>query len=387
MKKQLLLILAIFLTGCIRLDDIQTGYQSNPISQQTETKKIDYEAIQESGYAYYFDQLTEEQKYIYSDLHDVEVNRLSELNFDEPVSKNDYFTAFTAYRYDNPQAYWMMHYQYYTDSFGDVVSKVEFQIPNNLEEELTQVNQIADSVVASAATLPSEYEKAKYFYEWIINQTVYQNNDRDQDFTSVFLLQASVCEGYAKAFQYLCKKAGIDCSYVRGNTTNGLHAWNFIKLNVQYYWVDATWGDPIFEDSNEQSLNYYYFFVPDEVLYHSHLTIDGNVMVNMEESIPAFTFPKCTDNSLSYYVQNGLYYTTYDYASIHELVLTKLAQDSTAYIEFQFSTEDAYQQALYDLFTQQYPQIQSILNEIYYYGYQYVYYYNDDVYTIGLQME
>ena len=45
---------------------------------------------------------------------------------------------------------------------------------------------------------------------------------------------------------------GIECTLVIGKGTNSSgksenHAWNYVKLDGNYYAVDATWDDPIVE--------------------------------------------------------------------------------------------------------------------------------------------
>lgn len=53
-----------------------------------------------------------------------------------------------------------------------------------------------------------------------------------------------VCEGYAKAFQYLCEIAGIECYTVSGTmsggTGEGAHMWNLVRLGGKSYLVDVT---------------------------------------------------------------------------------------------------------------------------------------------------
>ena len=65
-----------------------------------------------------------------------------------------------------------------------------------------------------------------------------------------------VCEGYANAFQYLLKRAGIMSvqitgiggSVVNGVSDEGLHAWNAVLLDGEWYEVDCTWDDPDFDE-------------------------------------------------------------------------------------------------------------------------------------------
>ena len=53
-----------------------------------------------------------------------------------------------------------------------------------------------------------------------------------------------VCEGYAKAFQYLCDIGGVECYTVTGVMTGGTgaggHMWNIVVLGGESYLVDIT---------------------------------------------------------------------------------------------------------------------------------------------------
>lgn len=56
-----------------------------------------------------------------------------------------------------------------------------------------------------------------------------------------------VCEGYAKAFQYLCDLSGLTCYTVTGmmdgGTGEGPHMWNIVTLGDKNYLVDVTNSD------------------------------------------------------------------------------------------------------------------------------------------------
>lgn len=49
-----------------------------------------------------------------------------------------------------------------------------------------------------------------------------------------------VCEGYAKALYYLCKKGGVDCRCVTGTMDGGVHMWNIAVVDGKSYMVDVT---------------------------------------------------------------------------------------------------------------------------------------------------
>ena len=263
----------------------------------------------------------------------------------KPVNLEDLSPALYAFMYDFPESYWMWNYRYRIGNNGKV-TELEFIVPEDLDSKWAQVDAIANNVVAAVAN-ESDYNKLKYFYDWIINWTEYQENECDQDYTSVFLLKKSICAGYARAFQYLCKKAGLKCTTVRGQT-NEPHAWNLVKLNGQYYWIDVTWGDPV-NDDGSQTLVYYYFMVTDELLFRTHISLNGQVPVGSYDKIDVFKFPQCTDNSLSYYVQNGAYFPTYDYYAIRNYVLQKLYENPYQEISFQIGDQASFQYAVEEL--------------------------------------
>lgn len=56
-----------------------------------------------------------------------------------------------------------------------------------------------------------------------------------------------VCEGYSKAFQYLCDLSDITCYTVtgmmNGGTGEGPHMWNIVANNGKYYMADITNSD------------------------------------------------------------------------------------------------------------------------------------------------
>ncbi|MCM1579491.1 MAG: hypothetical protein NC078_11900 [Ruminococcus sp.] len=57
-----------------------------------------------------------------------------------------------------------------------------------------------------------------------------------------------VCEGYAKAFYYLCKKGGVECFIITGTMDGGDHMWNIVVLDGKSYIVDLTNTDGFRDD-------------------------------------------------------------------------------------------------------------------------------------------
>lgn len=99
----------------------------------------------------------------------------------------------------------------------------------------------------------SDLEKAVALHDYLTVNCEYDyenlNADTlpDESFSAygVFVKRIAVCQGYALAYKYLLNQVGIDCYMVTSDAMN--HAWNMIVLDGQYYQVDVTWDDPVWD--------------------------------------------------------------------------------------------------------------------------------------------
>lgn len=116
----------------------------------------------------------------------------------------------------------------------------------------------------------SEMEMELLIHDMIIKEVNYAYDDWGAPETSAYAHSIVgvfdnnsktnvVCEGYAKAFQYLCNYAGLNSIYAVGYSTtggySGGHAWNLVKIDGKWYNVDLTWDD---ENENNEYDGYYY---------------------------------------------------------------------------------------------------------------------------------
>ncbi|MEG1661638.1 MAG: transglutaminase domain-containing protein, partial [Clostridiales bacterium] len=91
-----------------------------------------------------------------------------------------------------------------------------------------QIEKNTADFLAAVDVQAGDYERALTAYEYVIQNTDYVLGAMDnQNICSVFLNGQSVCTGYAKAFQYLLQKLGIEAAYVTGQIiqTGEKHAW------------------------------------------------------------------------------------------------------------------------------------------------------------------
>jgi hypothetical protein len=137
---------------------------------------------------------------------------------------------------------------------------------------------------------------------------------------------------------------GYFCTYVTGKITGGGdHAWNIVRIGDNYYHVDVTWGDPVFAGAMEEGtgitqMNYNYLCCTDSEIYTTHTP---------EETVE---LPKCTDDSYNYYRINGMYYENWDSDVIYNAMMESVRNGEST-IVMKFGTQDAYERAKVELFT------------------------------------
>lgn len=169
--------------------------------------------------------------------------------------------------------------------------------------------------------------------------------DNNQYIYSALVDRRSVCAGYSRATQYLLERLGVFCTYVTGTAQtlqgSGSHAWNLVLCDGDYYYVDTTWGDPMFmgeeQNGDEENICYDYMCCNEEELFKTHVP-DANIKL-----------PKCTEMDANYYVVNGMYYTEYDSDRTFE-VMSEDIRTGKAQSVFKFAENGLYQQAHEDIF-------------------------------------
>lgn len=118
---------------------------------------------------------------------------------------------------------------------------------NVTEDDINTINSILNSIIKPGMT---ETEKIRTVHNWIVCNITYNDNyyDRGDSFNHVSNLlnnKTGVCQGYSVTFYIFMKQMGIPCTLVMGKTDNVSHAWNAVKLDGNWYYIDVTWDDPV----------------------------------------------------------------------------------------------------------------------------------------------
>lgn len=194
--------------------------------------------------------------------------------------------------YDNPEFFWVDfsgEIEVNTVNTTNFSSYCVLRIPYKYDLEQTKMMQAeidvqAQEILDKMNAEPDTYQKIKTAYESIIDMVDYDETAEDsQTIYSALVTHRSVCSGYSRTFQYLLEQCKIPCIYVQGTSDGYDHAWNIVECDGSYYFVDVTWGDPVFLDAygketDVHETRYDYFCCGKEKFLKTHTPKDTLVL-------------------------------------------------------------------------------------------------------------
>ncbi len=84
---------------------------------------------------------------------------------------------------------------------------------------------------------------ALYLHDWLLERCTYDTSaPYAHDAAGALALGRAVCEGIAKAYKFLCDRAGLPCAFATGHsrTSGGPHAWDIVYAAKRWSHVDVT---------------------------------------------------------------------------------------------------------------------------------------------------
>ncbi|SFC60915.1 leucine-rich repeat protein [Butyrivibrio sp. YAB3001] len=90
-------------------------------------------------------------------------------------------------------------------------------------------------------------EKLFYIHDYIVTHAKYDHSLKGWSAYDCIVNHNCVCNGYALAFEDVVKRTGIPVTYISSVVND--HAWNAVKLNGKWYYVDCTWDDNCGDDN------------------------------------------------------------------------------------------------------------------------------------------
>lgn len=127
----------------------------------------------------------------------------------------------------------------------------EEELEEREKEEQEKLDKIIDYAFSAMdiERAKSDAAKAEMISTWLSGWLLYDGNAlndgtlTDYQRTALGALETrrTVCEGYARAFKDIAERAGLEVKYILGwAPNNGFHAWNAIKCDGDWYFIDPT---------------------------------------------------------------------------------------------------------------------------------------------------
>ena len=302
----------------------------------------------------HFRHLDEETKLAY-----VELYQAMEVKTPEPLLlTTEYFTvassALYALKHDYPR-YWyeyVIHYSEMDENYRQYFWGVRYD-GKEPEEALAEEEAAHEACVELVSQMPQgldDYGKLKWLYDWLVLNTTYTLSlERTEDemkhantLARTILERTPICGGYSATMMYLCELIGIECWNVSGYTgedMHGYHGWNIVRLDGEWYEMDACWGDMHWRDSDG--------------IFHDYGTVDYTwFLFTTEDSNRRYRvfemdwMPECNGKN-SWFAREGASFTSPDQDAIKAEIMQQM-QDTAAEqycVLLRFENDESYQAA------------------------------------------
>lgn len=301
--------------------DIFNGVDDNKTSAETITTN-------DNRYRHLYEQLDDTAKKIYDKLYENRENMktgtyridfgnafqnlLSQADGESELKK-EYQSAIETLIYENPEIFYLdatsmyiniekvikitsTKYNVYIDNGSKPNYLAEgFNSKEDIDTYQTKIEKVRDYIVKNIKD-KNDYEKIKLTHNYLRDTINYESTiskNNIYDIYGALVLRECVCEGYAKAFQYIMNEVGIDNVIVIGTGTNSMgktenHAWNYVKLDKKWYAVDVTWDDPMLIGDGiiPEKSKYKYFLKGSKTMNENHF-ISGK----FTDGGQTFTYP------------------------------------------------------------------------------------------------
>lgn len=168
-------------------------------------------------------------------------------------------------------------YQHYIN-YGIVEGRLGYSTSEETNAK-TKIYTLAETITAGCV---SDREKVKAVHDWLVKNVAYDYDNyvkrtiprSSYGIAGPILYGKSVCQGYAETFEYFMDVLGIECETVTGTANNGNgtwagHAWNKVKLDGNWLYIDVTWDDPL-PDRGANVYWYKYYLVTDQTFGGDH---------------------------------------------------------------------------------------------------------------------
>lgn len=167
-------------------------------------------------------------------------------------------------------------------SWTFLVDKGEF------DGKLQDFYDVINGYLSNVKPTDSEAMRAMLLYYAVIDNLIYdydligenyENLSQEKaNFKSspycVLTEKSGICTNIAQAYMFLCTQADITCGTVLHMGGSGMHMWNVVQIDDNFYYCDPTW------DANT-SLKYFGITAADRASWAGEYSADGGTMLSV----------------------------------------------------------------------------------------------------------
>lgn len=346
-------------------EDIEPNVDSHKSYTQEEMDQIIHSFVNPGVKRYAYSTLTDAEQMVYQEIADGILSYKESMNLsDYSISADDLYKIYLCVLDDYPEIFWDDWFSYYTsgDTVGGIVLTYQFS-QQQTADMIDSMLPVRDQILEETKDL-TEYARIMYIFDYLTDHVTYDEDNTSSHRTGnshnitdthvanahniygALIYHRAVCEGYAKAFQYLLNASGTECLLISGDVENGSHAWNYVYLDGNYYAVDITWCDPNHtkeEDDDNLPESYY-----TNNVRHNYCMVDTEtISVDHTVDMPYDT-PICNGGKYNYYRYNGYELTSFSPENVSNIIYKSNA-DQQVPMEIYCSDEDTYEQLLQNL--------------------------------------
>jgi len=176
------------------------------------------------------------------------------------LTENEIAYTITIFQRENPIYYWAEL------SVNGRYINVSSKIPPDEVLEQRQAIETRAALILEPIKSASPFEIALAIHD-ALGTIPYSNDESQPDRDNLYgtlVNNEAICGGYASAYLYLTELAGLESVFLAGESERGIsHAWNAVRLDEAWHFVDITWNRPNDKFGN---VRHAYFLIDTETL-------------------------------------------------------------------------------------------------------------------------
>lgn len=210
---------------------------------------------------------------IYNDIYNAMVNLEDKVDLSKYKKESkEVFDIVNTVIYDKPEIFYYNGCSYWSSGMLDIKYLYSKSSITAMKKQLEDaVNNVICANITPGMT---EFEKEKALHDYIVLNTAYDEENFAKDTVpeesynpyGILVRHIGVCEGYAETMKLILNRLGIECIVISSDSMN--HGWNLVKIDGEWYQLDATWDDPV--PDVQGRVRYKYFNISDAKMSEDH---------------------------------------------------------------------------------------------------------------------